>query len=294
MLMDFLAEKFPDVSRMRLKEMLANEVYVDGRKTSQYNLPLQEGMVVSLQRKGFRERFTPQGLDIVYEDEDVILINKPRGMVVHPGIGHFSGTLVNALLYHLDHLGGIGGEMRPGIVHRLDKDTSGLLIVAKNDPSQAELSRQLQMREMEKHYLALVEGGMKEEAGRIEAPIARSQKDRKKMDVDPRGREAVTEWRVLARGRRTTLLDVHILTGRTHQIRVHLASIGHPILNDELYGKKSDLCVRMGLFAESVEMYHPLKEDNLTVEADLPKELDRRLRINENVMRHIIVCQDEE
>ena len=139
-------------------------------------------------------------------------------------------------MHHLDSLGGIGGELRPGIVHRLDKDTSGLMIVAKNDESQLALSRMLAEREIEKHYLALVEGRMKEPSGRIELPIDRSKKDRKKMAVDPAGREAVTEWRTVSEGRGCTLLDVHILTGRTHQIRVHMKAEGHPVCGDPIYG----------------------------------------------------------
>ena len=163
-------------------------------------------------------------LEILYEDGDLAVVVKPRGMVVHPAAGHSEGTLVNALLGNLDELSGIGGEKRPGIVHRLDKDTSGVMMVAKNDETQAELSRMLKDREIEKHYLALTEGMMKEKEGTVEAPIGRSRKDRKKMAVDPEGRPAVTKWRVLAEGRNCSLLDVHILTGRTHQIRVHMRS----------------------------------------------------------------------
>ena len=211
-------------------------------------------------------------LTILYEDEDLAVVEKPCGMVVHPAAGNEDGTLVNALLYHLDSLGSIGGEERPGIVHRLDKDTSGLLLVAKNDRAQLSLSRQLQERSMEKHYRALVDGLIGDESGRIEAAIARSTKDRKKMAVDPRGREAVTEWRVLARGRAVTLLDVHILTGRTHQIRVHMKHIGHPVCGDPIYGSPRGAKVpRLMLHAYSLSFTHPTTGERLTFTAPLPE-----------------------
>ncbi len=210
-------------------------------------------------------------LDILYQDGDLAVVVKPCGMVVHPAAGNEDGTLVNALLYHLEQLGSIGGETRPGIVHRLDKDTSGLLLVAKNDVSQLSLSRQLQERQMEKHYRALVEGVMKEDSGRIDAPIARSKKDRKKMAVDPSGRPSVTEWRVLARGRGCTLLDVHILTGRTHQIRVHMKSIGHPVCGDLLYGTGHTRVPRLMLHAYSLAFTHPATQARLCFTAPLPE-----------------------
>ncbi len=210
-------------------------------------------------------------LDILYQDGDLAVVVKPCGMVVHPAAGNEDGTLVNALLYHLEQLGSIGGETRPGIVHRLDKDTSGLLLVAKNDVSQLSLSRQLQERQMEKHYRALVEGVMKEDSGRIDAPIARSKKDRKKMAVDPSGRPSITEWRVLARGRGCTLLDVHILTGRTHQIRVHMKSIGHPVCGDPLYGTGHTRVPRLMLHAYSLAFTHPATQDRLCFTAPLPE-----------------------
>ena len=210
---------------------------VDGRAEAKAGAKARPGQQVVLTVPAPRPA-VPQAedipLEILYQDDDLAVVVKPCGMVVHPAAGNEDGTLVNALLHHLDSLGGIGGELRPGIVHRLDKDTSGLLLVAKNDAAQLALSRQLQDRQMEKHYRALVDGVMKEPSGRVEAPIARSKKDRKKMAVDPEGREAVTEWTVQERGRGVTLLDVHILTGRTHQIRVHMKHIGHPICGDPI------------------------------------------------------------
>ena len=220
-------------------------------------------------------------LEILYQDTDLAVVIKPRGMVTHPAAGHEAGTLVNALMHHLDSLGGIGGELRPGIVHRLDKDTSGLMIVAKNDESQLALSRMLADRKIEKHYRALVEGSMKEPAGRIELPIGRSKNDRKKMAVDPAGREAVTEWKALAEGRGCTLLDVHILTGRTHQIRVHMKSISHPVCGDPLYGWEKGVKVPcLMLHAFSLTFSHPRTGEQLHFEAPLPDDFREGLRKN--------------
>ena len=220
-------------------------------------------------------------LEILWEDADLAVVVKPRGMVVHPAAGHSDGTLVNALLGNLDELSGIGGEIRPGIVHRLDKDTSGVMMVAKNDETQTELSRMLKDREIEKHYLALTEGIMKEKEGRIEAPIGRSKKDRKKMAVDPEGRPAVTEWRVIAEGRNCSLLDVHILTGRTHQIRVHMRSIQHPVCGDPLYGYEKGLKVPcLMLHARSLCFAHPRTHEKKTFQAPLPEDFLKGLKMN--------------
>lgn len=228
---------------------------------------------------------TPQAenipLDILYQDDDLAVVVKPCGMVVHPAAGNEDGTLVNALLHHLDSLGGIGGELRPGIVHRLDKDTSGLLLVAKNDAAQLALSQQLHDRAMEKHYRALVDGLFKEDAGRVDAPIARSKKDRKKMAVDPEGREALTDWQVLARGRGVTLLDVHILTGRTHQIRVHMKHLGHPVCGDPIYGSSRGAKVpRLMLHAYSLSFTHPATGQRMTFTAPLPEAFLQGLQRN--------------
>ncbi len=220
-------------------------------------------------------------LDILYEDEDLAVVIKPRGMVVHPAAGHEDGTLVNALLGNLSELSGIGGELRPGIVHRLDKDTSGLMIVAKNDETQTALSRMLKEREIEKHYLALTEGVFREREGRVVAPIGRSKKDRKKMAVEPDGREAVTEWRVLAEGRNCTLLDVHILTGRTHQIRVHMRSIQHPVCGDPLYGyEKGTRVPCLMLHARSLRFRHPRTGEEKVFQAPVPEDFRKGMKTN--------------
>ncbi|MBQ3279299.1 MAG: RluA family pseudouridine synthase [Clostridia bacterium] len=224
-------------------------------------------------------------LEILYEDEDLAVVIKPRGMVVHPAAGHSEGTLVNALLGNLSSLGGIGGELRPGIVHRLDKDTSGLLMVAKNDETQQALSDMLRERKIEKHYRALAEGLFREQEGVIDAPLGRSKKDRKKMAVDPEGREAVTEWKVMAEGRGCTLLDVHILTGRTHQIRVHLKSIHHPVCGDPIYGAEKGVKVPcLMLHAFSLAFEHPRTHEKMAFQAPLPEDFLKGLKGNGIIM----------
>ena len=210
-------------------------------------------------------------ISILYQDQDIAVIDKPCGMVVHPAGGNQTGTLVNALLYALDGLSGIGGVQRPGIVHRLDKDTSGILLVAKNDKAHLHLSKQLKDRSIEKHYLAVVEGGMKETQGLIDKPIGRSRRDRKRMAVTEDGRPSQTEWRVLEPLRQATLLDVHILTGRTHQIRVHMQSIHHPVAGDPVYGLKGGVKTpRMMLHAHTLSFTHPRTGERMTFTAPPP------------------------
>ena len=207
-------------------------------------------------------------ITLLYEDESLAVVIKPCGMVVHPAAGNESGTLVNALLYHLDSLSGIGGEKRPGIVHRLDKDTSGLLIVAKDDQAHAALSRQLSERQMEKHYLALAAGQMKGSEGSIDLAIGRSLKDRKKMAPRPDGRSALTHWTLLRQRSDRALLDVRLVTGRTHQIRVHMAAIGHPVLGDPLYAARgTPKAGRLMLHAWRLKFTHPRTGVDLRFEA---------------------------
>ena len=280
---DVLLSEETGLSRSRVAALMAEGFcLLDGQECRKAGTKAAPGLPIVLTVPPPRDP-TPQPedipLEILYEDADLAVVIKPRGMVVHPAAGHEEGTMVNALLNRLDSLGGIGGELRPGIVHRLDKDTSGLLLVAKNDESQTELSRMLKDREIEKHYLALAEGHFRESSGEISAPIGRSKKDRKKMAVDPEGREAVTRWRVLAEGRGATLLDVHILTGRTHQIRVHLRSVGHPVCGDPLYGYEKGTAVPcLMLHAASLSFAHPRTKEKMTFRASLPEDFAKGLK----------------
>ena len=212
-------------------------------------------------------------LDVAYEDDDVIVVNKPAGMVVHPAPGHPDGTLVNALLYHCKNsLSGINGELRPGIVHRIDRDTSGLLIAAKNDRAHLALAAQLQDHSLYRLYHAVAVGVFREDSGTVSAPIGRHKTDRKRMAVTPDGREAVTHWQVVDAQNGLTHLTCRLETGRTHQIRVHLAHIGHPLLGDTVYGAKKPVPGLMGqcLHAARLTFTHPATGERVTVEAPLP------------------------
>ncbi len=218
-------------------------------------------------------------LDIVYQDADLLVLNKPAGLVVHPAHGHTDDTLVNALLAHVPDLAGIGGVLRPGIVHRLDKDTSGLLLVAKHDQAQQALQDQFRTRAVDKVYLALVEGHLVPPRGRIDAPIGRDPRERQRMAVVPSGRPAQTEYRVLETLAETTLVEAHLLTGRTHQIRVHLASLGYPIVGDRVYGhRKQRLALdRQFLHAWRLAFNLPSTGERVHFTAPLPADLQRLL-----------------
>ena len=283
--LDVLLSEATGLSRSRVASLMEDGLCVSGGKEiRKAGTKLAEGQEIILTVPAPKEA-VPQAedipLEILYEDSDLAGVIKPLCMVVHPAAGHPEGTLVIALLANLDSLGGIGGELRPGIVHRLDKETSGLMLVAKNDETQEALSRMLKDREIEKHYRALAEGKFKEPEGEIDAPIDRSKKDRKKMAVDPEGRPALTRWKVLAEGHGCTLLDVHILTGRTHQIRVHLKSIGHPVCGDELYGNGRGVKVPcLMLHAYSLSFEHPRTKEKMTFQAPLPEDFLKGLKSN--------------
>ena len=220
-------------------------------------------------------------LDIIYEDSDIIVVNKPKGMVVHPANGNPDGTLVNAILSICKNsLSGIGGELRPGIVHRLDKDTSGLIIVAKNDKAHINMSEQIKERNVKKTYIALVRGNVPEEEATINMPIGRSTKDRKKMAVTKNGKQAITHFKVLKRYSKYTLLEIKIETGRTHQIRVHMAEIGYPVVGDAVYSNgKSEFGIEgQMLHAYKLEFMHPITNKHMELTAPLPQYFEKILK----------------
>lgn len=267
-----------ELSRSRIAALMQEgALTVDGQTQTKPAAKTESGQVLRLtvpQARPVDIAAQDIPLDILYQDSDVVVVNKPCGMVVHPAAGNASGTLVNALLHHVRDLSGIGGEMRPGIVHRLDKDTSGLILIAKNDRAHIALSEQFKQRSMEKHYRAVAFGHFAQEHGLIDAPIARHPVDRKKMAVVPDGKPSKTEWTVIEPLKGATFLDVHLLTGRTHQIRVHMQSIGHPLLGDSIYApnlKTSVRIPRLMLHAYSLAFTHPVTGERMTLVAPLPQ-----------------------
>jgi 23S rRNA pseudouridine1911/1915/1917 synthase len=258
-------------------------------KTSKGNKKCKEGDVITLQVPEPTElEILPEemNLDIVYEDQDVILINKPKGMVVHPAAGHYSGTLVNGLMAHCkDDLSGINGVLRPGIVHRIDKDTTGILIVCKNDMAHQSIAKQLYDHSITRKYHAIVYGNIKEEEGTVNAPIGRSLKDRKKMGIVMDGKHAVTHYKVLKRLKKGfTYIECQLETGRTHQIRVHMASIKHPLLGDDVYGPKKSKYTLEGqcLHAKVLGFVHPRTGEYMEFEVPLPEYFEKLLNKLDN------------
>ena len=267
-----------DISRSMVQKLIEqNDIKVNGKKTKHsYKLKLNDEIEIIIPKaKEIDLKAQDIPLDVIYEDNDIIVINKTKGMVVHPANGNPDGTLVNAVMNLCKcSLSGIGGEIRPGIVHRLDKDTSGAIIVAKNDKAHIALSEQLKNHEIKKTYLALVRGIIKENEATINMPIARSKKDRKKMDVDKEGKEAITNFKVLGRYKnKYTLLQINLETGRTHQIRVHLSHIGYPIIGDEVYsnGKNEWNVIGQCLHAWKLEFKHPITGKKISLEAEIPE-----------------------
>ena len=272
----FLAREL-DLTRSALQKLLEEGAVLCGGEPVKKNRRTVPGETYTLDLPDPEPiEAVPQNipLDIVYEDEDVIVVNKPVGLVVHPAAGHPDGTLVNALLYHCGNsLSGINGQLRPGIVHRIDRDTSGLIIAAKNDAAHLALAAQLEDHSLYREYHAIAVGGFREDAGTVDAPLARHPVDRKKMAVDrTKGKRAVTHWEVLERYSGYTYLKCLLETGRTHQIRVHLASVGHPLLGDTVYGAKKPVPGLAGqcLHAKKLTFTHPRTGEPMTVECPLP------------------------
>lgn len=280
----FLASSLDGLTRSQATRLIeSGEIAVNGRAVSKsYKLAGGEDIAVTLPEPEPVEA-VPQDipLDVVYEDADVIVVNKPSGMVVHPAPGHPDGTLVNALLYHCaGTLSGIGGALRPGIVHRIDRDTSGLIIAAKNDAAHQYLSAQLADHTLARTYECIVVGKLREDRGTVDAPIARHPADRKRMAVVAGGREAVTHWEVIARYPGYTHVRCRLETGRTHQIRVHMAYIGHPILGDTVYGAKKEVPGLTGqcLHAVGLRFLHPRTHEVVELSCPLPDEFTRMLQ----------------
>ena len=276
------------LTRSQAARLIAEgRVRVNGKPAAK-SARLSGGETVTVDVPQLRETALPPQdipLDVVYEDDDVIVVNKPTGLVVHPAPGHPDGTLVNALLHHCgDSLSGIGGEKRPGIVHRIDRDTSGLIIAAKNDAAHLALSAQLKDHSLSRTYECLVTGNMKQDSGTVDAPIGRSSADRKKMAVVPTGRRAVTHWEVVARYPGVTHLRCRLETGRTHQIRVHMAHIGHPILGDTVYGAKKPVPGLTGqcLHAAGLRFIHPRTGEPVELHCPLPPEFTAMLQKLQN------------
>lgn len=286
----YISKKNENISRTNIQRLIENgNILVNGeeRKIS-YKVQIGDNISINIpDPKETKIKAEEIPLDIIYEDNDIIVVNKPKGMVVHPASGNLEGTLVNAIMSICkDSLSGIGGEIRPGIVHRLDKDTSGLLIVAKNDLAHINMSNQIKNRQVKKIYIALVRGNINEEEATINMPIGRSTKDRKKMAVRKDGKEAITHFKVLKRYSNYTLLEVKIDTGRTHQIRVHLSEIGHPVVGDMVYsnGKNEFGIQGQMLHAKSLDFKHPITNKQMHLEAELPdyfKEVINKLNNKE-------------
>lgn len=277
----YLAKQEIELSRTMIQKLLEDEkVMVNGKK-EKASYKVQQGDSIQIEIEEPKEvKIEAQEIpfEVIYEDDAILVVNKPKGLVVHPATGNWEGTLVNAIMAHCkDNLSGIGGELRPGIVHRLDKDTSGLLIIAKKDKAHIAMSEQIKNREVKKTYIALVRGTIAENEATIRMPIGRSNKDRKKMAVTKNGKEAITHFKVLNRYTTSkasyTLVELKIDTGRTHQIRVHMAQIGHPVIGDMVYsnGKNEFGIEGQCLHAKKLEFKHPITGKEMQLEAELPE-----------------------
>lgn len=285
-----ISTKYSELSRTMIQKLIEEKkVLVNGKtqKASYKTNIKDEIQVEEIEVKEIELKPQEIPLEIIYEDSDIIVVNKQKGLVVHPANGNPDGTLVNAIMAICkESLSGIGGKLRPGIVHRLDKDTSGIIIIAKNDKSHMNLSEQIKNHEVKKTYIALVRGIIKEDNATIDMPIDRSSKDRKKMAVSKNGRNAITHFKVLKRYKEYTLLEINIETGRTHQIRVHMSYIGYPIVGDVVYsnGKNPFGVTGQMLHAKKLEFKHPVTQQEMMLEAPIPEYFESILnKINNNM-----------
>ncbi len=276
----YLVEALDGISRNRVQRWIKDGLLASSaKKVVKKNHLLSAGETITLQMpeaKPLDVVAEPIEIEIVYQDKDVVVVNKPVGMVVHPAPGNYTGTLVNALLYQITDLSDIGGTIRPGIVHRIDKDTSGLLMIAKNNAAHTSLAKQLKAHTVERKYIAVVRGGFKRDSGTIDKPIGRNRNNRLKMAVNPKdGRNAVTHYTVLEKHGELSVLECQLETGRTHQIRVHMAAIGHPLVGDPLYGIKKDRQSGEGqlLHAKTLGFIHPRTGQMMSFEAPLPAKM---------------------
>ena len=280
----YLGEILPDISRSYIQKLLKSQHILVNKCVCKANYKVKTDDIINVDiPEPLEANIVAEDipLDIIYEDSDIIVVNKPKGMVVHPANGNPDGTLVNAILSICKNsLSGIGGELRPGIVHRLDKDTSGLIIVAKNDKAHINMSEQIKERNVKKTYIALVRGNVPEEEATINMPIGRSTKDRKKMAVTKNGKQAITHFKVLKRYSKYTLLEIKIETGRTHQIRVHMAEIGYPVVGDAVYsnGKNEFGIEGQMLHAYKLEFMHPITNKHMELTAPLPQYFEEILK----------------
>ncbi|CCU79547.1 Ribosomal large subunit pseudouridine synthase D [Halanaerobium saccharolyticum subsp. saccharolyticum DSM 6643] len=281
----FLASEYDDLSRSFIQTLIEEKkVTVNGDIVDKsYKITENDFLKIIIEEKESEIKAVEMDLDVVYEDQDIIVINKNADRVVHPAPGHHDDTIVNALLAHVDNLSAINGVKRPGIVHRLDKDTSGLLIVAKNDKSHKELAKQFKNRTVDKYYYALIEGNLAYKKGKIDAPIGRDPKNRKKMAVRKRrSKKAISRFKIIEEFKTHTLVEVKIETGRTHQIRVHFSYLGHPVVGDKKYGSKNTLnAKRQLLHARKLAVKHPTTGKKIVFEAELKddfKEILNKLR----------------
>lgn len=285
----FLSDTLSDVSRSYIQKQIKDRLVTVNKKAVKSNYKLNVGDVLELEEPKLLEPdITAENipLDILYEDSDLLIVNKPKGMVVHPSAGHYSGTLVNALMYYCkDDLSGINGVLRPGIVHRIDMDTTGSLIVCKNDFTHNHIAEQLKVHSITRVYHAIVHGVLKDDEGTINAPIGRHPTDRKKMSIHCKnGKEAITHYKVLQRFKNYTYIECRLETGRTHQIRVHMASISHPLLGDSVYGPSKCPFQLQGqtLHAKTIGIVHPRTGEYLEVSAPLPEYFENLLEKLEN------------